>query len=296
MESEKTIKEKLKAVMRYPILCLEAFMLLLGQLIGMILDLLPSPGNKDVWDTIVPYGEFIGIWIVTILVLALERKNRPILLSLGKKSRGNNILMFALGLFLGFMMNGICALSALLNGDITLDYGNFDPIPLLLIFIAVFIQSSAEELVCRGFLFQRLRQSYKSPLIAIFGNAIFFASLHLANDEVTFPGFLDDLLIGILFSLIVYYFESIWCAMALHTSWNFMQNIILGLPNSGNLVPYSVFKLEEGATKSFFYDPGFGIEGSIFSSLVIAIMILATVIYGRKHNPEPGNIWVNEMS
>lgn len=291
MESENTTKERFKRVMIYPLLCLETFVLLLGQIIGMILDIIPSFGDKDVWNTIVPYGEFIGIWIVTILVLAVIRKNRPILLSLGKRSRGNTPFMFFIGLLMGFMMNGICALAALLNGDIVLGYDTFQPLALLLIFIAVFVQSSAEEVVCRGFLFQRLRRSYKSPLVAIFGNAIFFASLHLANDGVTFTGFLDDLLIGILFSLIVYYFESIWCAMALHTAWNFMQNIIFGLPNSGNLVPYSVFKLEEGAVSSFFYDTGFGIEGSIFSSLVIAFMITAAVIYGLKHNPKPCNIW-----
>ncbi len=48
--------------------------------------------------------------------------------------------------------------------------------------------------------------------------------------------------------------------MAMHTAWNFMQNIVLGLPNSGANVPYSIFKLEEGASNSFFYDTGFGIE------------------------------------
>ena len=30
---------------------------------------------------------------------------------------------------------------------------------------------------------------------------------------------------------------------AVHTAWNFTQNILFGLPNSGINVPYSVFKL-----------------------------------------------------
>ncbi len=296
MEKENTGEEKkgkgwLKAPGTYILICLESLLLLVGQLIGMTLHLLPSIGDKDVWDTIVSYGEFIGIWISTIIVLAVIRKNRPILLSLGKKSRGNTLPLFALGILLGFAMIGVCALAAVLHGDISLRYGSFQPLPFILIFIAVFIQSGAEELVCRGFMYQRLRRSFKSPLAAVFGNALFFAALHLANDGVTFPGFMSDLLVGILFSFIVYYMESIWCVMALHTAWNFMQNIVLGLPNSGNLVPYSVFKLEDGAVNSFFYDTGFGIEGSLFSSLVILVAIASVVLWGRKHNPAPLDIW-----
>ena len=44
---------------------------------------------------------------------------------------------------------------------------------------------------------------------------------------------------------------------ALHQR-NFTQNILLGLPNSGNVVPFSIFKLE-GAADSLVYNVGFGI-------------------------------------
>lgn len=293
MESENTEKKEMggvKKVFTYLLLCLKTFLLLLGQIIGMILEVVPAVGNKDVWATFVQYAEFGGIWITTILALKLIKKNRPILISLGKK-RGNNIPSFLLGLLLGLGMNGLCALSAVLHGDISLTFNSFNIWYFILLFFAVFIQSGAEEIVCRGFLYQRLRASYSSPLVAVIGNSIFFASLHLANDGVTFCGFMNNLLIGILFSFIVYYLESIWCVMALHTAWNFTQNIVLGLPNSGNVLPYSVFRLESGAKSSFFYDTGFGIEGSPFSLVVIVVVMAIVVLYGRKHNAAPANIW-----
>lgn len=293
MESENTEKNErggVKKVFTYLLLCLKTFLLLLGQIIGMILEVVPAVGNKDVWATFILYAEFGGVWITTLLALKLIKKNRPIFVSLGKR-RGNTVPSFLLGLLLGFGMNGICALSALLHGDISLTFNSFNLWYFILLFVAVFIQSGAEELVCRGFLFQKLRSSYSSPLVAVIGNSLFFAALHLANDGVTIIGFIDNLLLGILFSVIVYYLESIWCVMALHTAWNFTQNIILGLPNSGNVLPYSIFRLESGAKSSFFYDTGFGIEGSLFSLIVIVAVIVFVVLYGRKHNPTPANIW-----
>lgn len=52
-------------------------------------------------------------------------------------------------------------------------------IPFVIIFLTVFVQSSAEELLCRGFLYQRLRRSYKHPAVAIVGNSALFADLVL---------------------------------------------------------------------------------------------------------------------
>ena len=85
--------------------------------------------------------------------------------------------------------------------------------------------------------------------------------------------------IGIIFSLIVYYYNSLWAAMCFHTLWNYTQNIIFGLPNSGAVSEYSIFKLEAAsATSGFFYDVGFGVEGSIGSTLVLAV-VLAAILF-----------------
>ena len=53
-------------------------------------------------------------------------------------------------------------------------------------------------------------------------------------------------------SLMVYYMDSLWCAFAVHTAWNFTQNILFGLPNSGINVPYSVFKLNAATARDSF--------------------------------------------
>ncbi len=245
-------------------------LILLGQFLGMLLGFLPFMSSTDIAMTVYMYLSFIGIWILTILYLRFTKKNRSILKTIGRRASGNNMKNLLIGFVMGFGLNGVCILAAWLNKDISLQYDSLKPIAFVLIFIAVFVQSSAEELVCRGFLYQRLKSIYKHPATAIIGNSLLFAILHLMNEGVTFLSVLNIFIVGILFSFMVYYMDSIWCAMSMHAMWNFTQNIIFGLPNSGIVSPYSVFRLDTStANNSFVYNVGFGIEGTLFADILL---------------------------
>lgn len=181
---------------------------------------------------------------------------------------------------------------AWLHGDSVIHFESFRPLSFVFIFAMVLIQSSAEELMCRGFLYQILIQRFKSPVFAILGNSLLFASLHLGNNGITVLSFIDICLSGILFSLMVYYMDSLWCAFAGHTAWNFTQAIIFGLPNSGNPAVYSVFKIDlDNSKNSFAYNVIFGIEGTVLSVIVLALACVAFYLWGRKYGKKPYNIW-----
>ena len=148
----------------------------------------------------------------------------------------------------------------------------------------MWIQSAAEELICRVFLYQKLLKSYQKPAVAIIGNAFLFALLHMMNPGVTILSLLNIFLVGILFSLVVYYFESVWCAFAIHTLWNFTQNILFGLPNSGLVSLYSVFRLDASTARdSFAYNVAFGVEGTVFTDLVMIAAVVLVIFLGRKY-------------
>ena len=68
---------------------------------------------------------------------------------------------------------------------------------------------------------------------AIIGNALIFTSLHVFNPGFTVIAGTQIFLVGIVFSLLVYYYDSLWAAITFHTAWNYTQNLIFGLPNSG---------------------------------------------------------------
>lgn len=283
-----------------PILYLEAVVLVMaGQMLGGILVGIFSiclgsyiEQIYDVWYTASIYAAFIGIWIVTLLFIGISGRRRAIFQTLGRKSSGNNGKNLLLGLVAGLGMNGACILAASLHQDIVLQFESVRPVSLLVIFVMVFIQSSAEELVCRGFLYQMLLKGSRRPVFAIVGNSLFFAVLHLFNQGVTVLSILNIFLFGILFSLIVYYMDSLWCAFALHAMWNFTQNILFGLPNSGIVVPYSVFKLDAAsAQNSFAYNVGFGIEGTILADAVLFAGCAALCLWGRKYGRKSLGVW-----
>lgn len=286
-------KKRVKFADRWGALfALTSLLMLVGQMCGIVLEFIPGLANSPVLFTSVLYFEFIGIWFITLLYLRFTKKNRPILQILWTSAPGNNLKNLGIGLLAGFGMNAVCILGAFLNRDIHLTFDCFQIGNLLLIFVAVFIQSSAEELLCRGFLYQRLLRSYKKPWAAIVGNSAFFALLHLFNNGVTALSLLNILTVGILFSLMVYYMDSIWCAMAAHAAWNFTQNILFGLPNSGMMVPYSVFKLDTAsATNSFAYNVGFGVEGTLLCDVVLIIGCVVLYLWGKNHGVTATEVW-----
>lgn len=272
-----------------------------GQILGANLvyfagQMIPSIAATDAWRTSNLYLRFVGIWVVTLLLLALIPYNRPMLKALGKKLKGNTLKMFGVGLAIGLGMNLLCALLAMVNGDIALTFHSFRPVSFLLIFVAVLIQSAAEELLCRVYMYQRLLRFGCKPIVAAVINASFFAIVHLGNPGVTPISVVSLLLSGMLLSAMVVYMDSPWAAMACHAGWNFCQNILLGLPNSGTVVPYSVFKLDAAAaTDSFAYSVSFGLEGAMTACIIHVVAIGLIVWWGTRRKIVPTNVWATEI-
>ena len=62
--------------------------------------------------------------------------------------------------------------------------------------------------------------------------------------------------------------------------------------NSGIVVPYSIIGLDTvSATNSFFYDILFGIEGTIFSTILLFVACIVIYIIGSKRNIEPLDVY-----
>lgn len=260
----------------------------LGQIVGALiafpLDVIGRAKGgdySDIWSIAIQYFSTIGCWILFLLWF-LFKKNRYMYGELTTKQKGNNILLFVIGLVIGFGMNFICAMVALVHGDIKLQFDSFNPIGLLIVAICVLIQSSSEELACRVYLYQKLLKRYKHPAVAVVGNAVLFGFMHILNPGISVLAVINITLIGIFFSLFVYYFNSFWCASAIHAAWNFTQNIILGLPNSGMVSPFSWFRLTD-ARDSFAYNVEFGVESTLVAMFVEIIGIAVVVLIGRKY-------------
>lgn len=231
------------------------------------------------------YLSFIGIDILVLVYCALFEKDifRSFLHPNQGGSTGNTVKSFALGLLIGFVANGICILLAWLHGDLHFYAGRFQVLYMICALICVCIQSGAEELITRGYMMGALQRRYPCWL-AIAANALLFGVLHLTNPGITALSFLNIVIIAAALSFVMYYFGSIWLCVAVHSMWNFTQNLLFGLPNSG-LVSKSSFLHLDAASDSLFYDATFGVEGSLTAVIVITLFAVGVVLVGRKKGP-----------
>ncbi len=251
--------------------------------------------DKDFVYEMSYYGCFIVIWLIVILVCLIVKTNRPILGTILRGLKGNTVPRFLIGLLMGFGFNALCVLAAVLHGDISVSYRGIasnDILYIVILALVIIIQCGSEEILYRGYFYQRLRKGYKSPLFAILINPIAFLSGHLFNPGVTALALFNIYLTGVIISMMVYYFDSLWIAIAFHAGWNFTQNIIFGLPVSGVILKYSVGKMDLiNGEDSFFYSVKFGVEGTWFFLVVIIILISLFYYFGRKMKVSPTDIW-----
>lgn len=253
---------------------------------------LSSIMGEDLYYTWFIYFSFIGIWICGLIIISVFKGYRPILKAFSTKLKGNNIKSAIIGgLSLGFGLNILIALVAIATGAIKMHYIGLSIESFILLLIAVLVQSGAEELVTRVFIYQRLRKDFpKWPVIAVFGNGLFFIAIHLNNPGISVIPKLMIAIVSVMYSLIIYYFDSVWIPIVAHTTWNFTQSIILGLPNSGVVFPISMFKLDAG-TNNFAFDLAFGVEGSILALVLHIIVCISLYFFGRKKGALETNIW-----
>lgn len=265
------------------VICISFAFILLGQLLGSILLTYPAMHIQDAgWLFMLDYALFIGIDLIVLLYTFLAE--REIFRSfLSDKFGGpptNSLKMLGFGLLAGFLMNLFCAMIAFIGGDLDFSFGSLDIPYLVFALPLIFIQSAAEELVTRGYMLGALRERYGS-IAAVLINSLFFAALHLLNPGITILSLTHIALVGLLCSLVVEYTGSMWFVMALHTAWNYTQNILLGLPNSGIVSPRSLLHLE-AATDSILYSYEFGIEGGLPGVILYATCSLLLFIYRDK--------------
>ena len=238
-------------------------------------------GDAAIAEDIGTYMSSIGFCISIVLALIIFKKNRKLLRPLCPAKKITILTGSAIGLAAGAALNGALVMGAMATGSLKLTLGSID-IPVLIGYIvAILLQAGGEELICRLFIMGKLRRRYKSPIIAIAVNSLFFTVFHLGNPGINAASILNLIAVSILFSLVVFYSGNIWIAIMLHAAWNYTQTIIFGLPNSGMSSPYSIFKVVS-SSNGLCYDTGFGVEGSWAAFILISLAAIALILISRK--------------
>lgn len=185
-------------------------------------------------------------------------------------TRNRALKKYFAGLLWGLWLISLPVIFLIITGFLTLELGRVD-LPLMIIlfisFISFAIQGAAEEIVVRGWLLPVM--AVRSPLwIAVVVSLLFFAAMHLLNNEITLLSFFNIMLFGLFAVGHVLNTGSLWGICAIHSVWNWAQGSIYGFAISGQYLTEPLFK-PTAYGSDLIHGGLFGIEGSIFTSVVL---------------------------
>lgn len=139
------------------------------------------------------------------------------------------------------------------------------------------IQGPAEEVLFRGYILDNVRGQWGLvPALVI--SSVAFSLVHLSNPAYGVLPFVNLVLFGLGTALYRVYVDGdqLWGVFAIHTVWNWLQQVVFGLPNSGiGSVPEdALFVVRPNSSlPGPFWGAGFGPEGTLAATLVLLALI-----------------------
>lgn len=220
------------------------------------------------------YGDLLGVMLVIVYCLFIQKRTiKSIGLTAGKIGR-----QYIKGLCIGFFLfTGIVIGGLLLNTFYF--YGRNENANAGIIFcfgIGFMIQGLYEELVFRGlFLTSMIRKN--SVLVSIVVSSIFFGITHSLNNGFQIMALVNLVILGTFESIYMLKTDNIWGVSAIHGMWNFTQGNICGFNISGMNRTESVLFIR-GTGTEILSGGNFGIEGSLYATMGLVIVILLCYI------------------
>jgi CAAX protease family protein len=136
------------------------------------------------------------------------------------------------------------------------------------VFLLFVAAAADEELVFRGYPFQRLVE-LAGPVIAVIVVAALFGAAHLRNPFQSWISTLNTALVGVLLAICYLRTRALWLPLGIHFAWNFVQGYVLGFPVSGIVFQGGILQPKISGP-AYLTGSAYGPEGSILSLGMIA--------------------------
>ena len=137
-----------------------------------------------------------------------------------------------------------------------------------ILFFLLMVAAADEELVFRGYPFQRLVEA-GGPVFAVIAFSVLFGAAHVKNPFHNWISTLNTAAVGVLLAVCYLRTRALWLPLGIHFSWNFVQGYVLGFPVSGMVFPGAVLQANIGGA-TWLTGGAYGPEGSILCLGVIA--------------------------
>jgi len=222
--------------------------------------------GRAVWSALLTLPALLAIF--KLLTATLDRKP---LGSVGLAFCGRWHLELVMGAGIGSLMILSVAGAEWVSGVAQFSWSAASPDQFLgwggATLVLLFVAATNEELMFRGYPFQRLMESIGAPgavgvLSALFGLA------HLSNPSHTWVSTLNTMLVGVPLAVTYLRTRSLWMPVGIHFAWNFLQGFGLGLPVSGFRAPFSALRAQVSGP-NLLTGGNYGPEGGVLTTLVV---------------------------
>jgi membrane protease YdiL (CAAX protease family) len=270
---------RLRAIWRFAVavvfsIAANSFALMVAQILGR------SPRRFDLVYR--PTLMFLLLVGYSLLLIGLDRVRGHPLAAMGLGRRGPWLRDTAVGLLLGAGMIVAAVVVIAFVGSLNMHLSLTSRTAKLAAVELVILVSGAlaEELMFRGYPFQRLVEAVGATGAIIFFSVL-FGAVHLRNPYASAWGFVNTLLVGVLFSIAYLRTRSLWMPWAMHFAWNIMLGLVFGLPVSG-LTDFAVLVQSQARGPVWLTGGSYGIEASALGSVVIVLGGVAVLLFVPK--------------
>ena len=151
------------------------------------------------------------------------------------------------------------------------------------------IQGPAEEILFRGYILENIRAQWGLGW-AVAVSALGFALWHALNPAFNPVALVNLLLFGVATALYKVRVDrgQLWGVFGIHTVWNWLQQVVFGLPNSGiaSTPDNALFTVTPNASAAGpIWGGGFGPEGTLGAALVLLALISASLRQPARAEP-----------
>jgi membrane protease YdiL (CAAX protease family) len=214
------------------------------------------------------------IWLLTVADQVEEHRNAL----LGFPVVRGWIRQLGCGCLLGLLLAVLAVIPVAIWGEVAFNLPRFtsrSALRLAAVLVVLIFGALAEEMMFRGYPFQRLEEGI-GPAGAIGVFSLLFAAVHLSNPGARALGLANTVLIGIVLAIAYLRTRALWLPWGLHFGWNAALGLMLGLPVSG-LRNFNVLLRTTATGPQWLTGGSYGLEAS--APGVVAIVVGLFVVW-----------------
>jgi uncharacterized protein len=147
------------------------------------------------------------------------------------------------------------------------------------IFLILLMSATNEELVFRGYPFQKLVESL-GPVAAVAVSSACFGLVHLGNPDHTWFSTINTMLVGIPLSIAYLRTRALWMPVGIHFAWNYVQGFVFGLPVSGFRFP-ATFLNPRVHGSEWLTGSSYGPEGGLLCTVAVVVVAIFLFLSSR---------------